>query len=281
MKMVITLSNSSIPHYQKIFRPIRSRKISRHFFMGNFARENDASKAEINLDVLFAQGAFKNVYKGKYTIGERAGQECVCKMFKSGSVYEDSYFENELKVVHKALEIINRFNDDQIIDKRIWLNKPDIWTFVKGSSREGQKNLMEPLIANYEKFNSNSGWIPSEKNPWIEVLQALSHYSFHFTGRQLLLCDLQGGIYRDGYVLTDPVVMSMTQEYGPTDLGARGISTFFAEHQCNAFCNSNWGLPADKKKYFPVQKGSSMMKLPTRATRAPLTGKSRLSELTE
>jgi hypothetical protein len=120
---------------------------------------------------------------------------------------------------------------------------------------------MEPMIANFEKFNSNTGWTPNESSPWI------SHYSYHTTNRKLLFCDLQGGIYKDGFIITDPVIMSTTQEYGPTDL----ISTFFARHKCNKFCNKQWVMPHDKKVYFKVQKGSAMA-LPTRGTRAPLTG---------
>ena len=39
----------------------------------------------------------------------------------------------------------------------------------------------------------------------------LSHYSYHVSNGAYLLCDLQGGVYKDGVVLTDPVVMSVTQ----------------------------------------------------------------------
>lgn len=101
-------------------------------------------------------------------------------------------------------------------------------------------------------------------------MQALSHFSFHATKGQLLFCDLQGGVYKDGFVITDPVIMSMKQEYGPTDLGSKGISTFFSRHKCNKFCRAEWSSPIDKKVYFKVQKGSSMI-LPTRATRTALT----------
>ena len=87
----------------------------------------------------------------------------------------------------------------------------------------------------------------------------------------MLFCDLQGGVYKDGYVITDPVIMSTTKEYGPTDFGSEGISTFFARHKCNKYCDKNWMLPEDKKVYFKMQKGSAMM-LPTRHSRAPLTG---------
>lgn len=250
--------------------------------MTNYARENNSSRATVSMDTVYAQGAFKNVYKGKYTTGDRAGQDCVCKIFKSGSVFEESFFDSELKVVNKALEIINRFNDDSVINKRIWLNMPAVWTFLEESDRAGEKSLIEPMIDNFEKFNSNTGWTPEESSPWIQVMQALSHYSYHSTNGQLLFCDLQGGVYKDGFVITDPVIMSMTQVYGPTDLGSEGISTFFARHKCNNFCNSQWMAPKNKKVFFKVQKGSAMI-LPTKRSRAPLTAKSmnQLPELIE
>lgn len=237
----------------------------------NYARQNNASKATITMEVLFAEGSFKNVYKGIYIEGERKGEACVCKIFKSGSVFENSYFKNELKVVEKALEIINKFNVDGFVNQNIWLNMPTIWVFDKNFTRPGEKALVEPMIANFEKFNSNTGWMPTESSPWIEVMQALSHFSYHSTDRKLLLCDLQGGIYKDGFIITDPVIMSNIQEYGPTDLGSDGISTFFAYHRCNKFCRKDWLAPApqDKKKYFKVQKGSAMMR-PMSASGVPL-----------
>lgn len=60
-------------------------------------------------------------------------------------------------------------------------------------------------------------------------MQALSHFSFHISGGHLLLCDLQGGLMRNGVSLTDPVIMSRDMAYGVTDLGTKGISNFFSQ----------------------------------------------------
>ncbi|KAK4007968.1 alpha-protein kinase 1 [Daphnia magna] len=237
--------------------------------MSDYARENKSTDAKIFCNTIFASGSFKNVYRGEYTKGERAGEECVCKIFKSGSVYEESYFQVELKVVAKALEIVNKFNRDKHIDQNIWLNQPAVWTFIEGN-KNGEKAIIEPMITNFEKFNSNTGWTPEESSPWINAMQSLSHFSYHTTNRRLLFCDLQGGIYKDGFVLTDPVIMSTNQEYGPTDLGAHGISTFFASHRCSKYCKAHWLVPHDKKVYFTIQKGSAMV-LPGRQSRAALT----------
>ena len=138
----------------------------------DFGRKNNALKAGMDLSKIYSSGGFKNVYKGKYTEGERKEQECVAKVFKTGSVYEESFFASELKVVAKALQIINRFNNDGIINKEIWLNEPAVWTFV-GGNLINSKALIEPMIENFEKFNSNTGWTPNQTSPWIEVMQAL------------------------------------------------------------------------------------------------------------
>lgn len=232
----------------------------------DFGRKNFSKQASIDRSTVFAVGGFKLVYKGTYVEGRRKGEACVCKVFKSGSVFENSFFDNEMKIVNKAAELINRFNSRGIIDKDIWLNRPEIWEFTANQ----EKNLMEPMITNFEKFNSNTGWTPFETNPWVEVMQALSHFSYHTSNRRVLLCDLQGGVYSDGFVITDPVIMSMDQNYGPTDLGPEGISCFFSRHVCNDYCQSNWLEPLEQQPYFRCQAGTTMM-LPTRHTRQPLT----------
>jgi hypothetical protein len=61
---------------------------------------------------------------------------------------------------------------------------------------------------------------------------------------------LSGGLYRDGVVLTDPVIQSLDKRYGPGDLGHRGISTFFARHRCNKYCRREWIRPNQPVAYF-------------------------------
>jgi len=87
--------------------------------------------------------------------------------------------------------------------------------------------------------------------------QALSHFSYHVTAGELVLCDLQGGWSADrGFVLTDPVILSSNgkRAYGPTDLSEAGISTFFARHKCNQFCKQHWRKPARCVECFPASK---------------------------
>jgi hypothetical protein len=224
-------------------------------------RTNNAHNASFSheaLDYPFSSGTFRWVALGKYTDGARQGEKCVCKWFKSGSVYEQEFFADDIKAVQKAAHIIQEWNSRNFIDKTIMLNIPQVWRFTDGCSRAGQRALIEPFIEKYKKFNSNSGWA-DDSIPWSRLLQALSHFSYHASRGQLVLCDLQGGIYSNGVSLTDPAVCSVSKSYGVTDLGSAGISNFFSQHRCNEFCRSEWTRPADQTQYLPVQRGSSMM----------------------
>jgi len=129
---------------------------------------------------------------------------------------------------------------------------------------------VEPFIESWQKFNSNSGWM-DDSTPWPRVMQALSHFSYHASSGRSVLCDLQGGVYSDGVVLTDPVILSRARQYGVTDLGPEGISSFFARHECNEFCKSSWRKPKETCAYFPAQQGTSMVHVATQRSRAAVT----------
>ncbi|KAL7950231.1 kinase-like protein [Trichoderma barbatum] len=208
-----------------------------------------------------AEGSFRWVAKGKYTAGPRQDQACVAKWFKSGAAFSDDYFKYDILAVDKARETVNRFNHLRIVNQTIKINVPGVWTFAEDCSDDwkGQKCLTEPFIQNYQKFNSNSGW-NAKSTTWSEVMQALSHFSYHVSGGMYVLCDLQGGIYQHEVVLSDPVIPSRHREYGVTDLGADGISSFFSNHECNGYCRSNWTRPANPTQIFQPTPRTTMIK---------------------
>lgn len=246
------------------------------------ARRNNASRATFTqnaLDRPFASGSFRWVAKGVYTEGDRANEPCVCKWFKTGGVLESRFYDTDIKTSNKAIEIVSKWNDAAMIDRNVQINLPEVWTFNSNcrSDFSNRKVLQEPFITDYQKFNSNTGWADSSV-PWNRVMQALSHYSYHVMGGRMLLCDLQGGVYQDGVVLTDPVINSMSREYGPTDLGREGISSFFAHHVCNEYCRSNWQSPKKPTSYYRATAhttmkavGGNRQHVPTRGSRAPMT----------
>ncbi|KAI0973660.1 kinase-like domain-containing protein [Xylaria arbuscula] len=239
------------------------------------SRHNHSTSASIDRTYLFASGTFKNVYEGQYIEGRRAGERCVAKEFKESSPYEEKYFEEEMKIIRTSQKIIDDWHDAGIVRNHILLNIPEIWVY-RGRRRDAF-SLVEPMINNYEKFNSNSGWVNRSTGDWGELMQALSHFSFHNSDGKLLLCDLQGGVYQDGYILSDPVIMSKDNgKYGPTDLGIDGIRLFFEKHRCTRFCRAEWRTPRHTSQgTIRVRQGTSMVRpreLPARGSRRVIRG---------
>lgn len=198
------------------------------------------------LEERWDQGQFRWVHKGQYVGGLQHGQLCVHKEFKTGSVYEDSFYSKDILAVKKATSINREFNiySKNIMGrKQIYIIQPRVWQkSIPDSTGRHKKFLTEPMLeGRFLKFNSNSGYTDGA-----ELMQALSHFSYHHTNRKHLQCDLQGGHYEDCcYILTDPIIMSSdnSKEYGAGDLGSEGIDNFFAQHKCNKFCCPFWDKP--------------------------------------
>lgn len=218
-------------------------------------RSNESSRrAVFDWTVIYASGSFRDCVLGEYRGGPRTGQKAVAKTFKDKYRYMSmSFFDTDEAAVEKALHIISSFNGNKFIPDIIRLNIPERW-----KRDDGEFMFVEPFIENFDKFNSNTGWISKQQGYWYEVLQSLSHFSYHLSSGQFLLCDLQGGIFRNGVILTDPVVCSRSSRFGPADLGFEGISTFFARHKCNRYCRDEWTKPRDARVYYSESEGTSM-----------------------
>lgn len=137
---------------------------------------------------------------------------------KTGPVELEKLFWDELHACTTAANLIEKFNNCKVVDKPVKLNRPEVWQY----SANSKLILIEPYIEKFQKFNSNTGWVAKDDHPWNQILQALSHYSYHASGGACVLCDLQGAIYDEFVVLTDPVIMSRTVEFGATDMGPNG-----------------------------------------------------------
>lgn len=99
-----------------------------------------------------------------------------------------------MTVIEEAQEIIDAWNNARLFHTPVMLSIPQIWTY----EASGEKCLTEAFIHNFQKFNSNSGWAAQSGDEWSDALQALSHFSYHHSGGEMVLCDIQGGIYSDG-----------------------------------------------------------------------------------
>jgi hypothetical protein len=177
---------------------------------------------------------------------------------------ETEYFAEDFRVADTAIYYAERWNRFAESDETILITKGHVIT-----SNSGIRYLAEPLIRNFRKFTSNSGWVDGDGSWTTEAMAAFSHYTYHKSNGQLMVCDLQGR-YRDNrrfrsgksrFELTDVAICSRSRSYGPTDLSEKGIETFFAHHTCNQFCNidEHWLKPAYPQSWFPKNSSSTSM----------------------
>ena len=72
-------------------------------------------------------------------------------------------------------------------------------------------------------------------------MQAFAHWTFRYTQRELLVCDIQGVLDGRRFRLTDPAINSRpgpggAWAFGRTDRGEVGQNDFFKTHRCRALC---------------------------------------------
>ena len=232
------------------------------------ARTNLTSQdVSLNRYEILGEGAFRMAYGGTYIGGSRNQQEAVCKCFKDQyRPLESEFFRYDYKIVDRAIEYAEQWNSFCEEKKEILMTKGDVKTIGR------KQYLVEPLIRYFTKFTSNNGWIESEQEEgWkVLVMEAFSHYTYYKSGGQLIVCDLQGRYRHDKYEsrrcrfeLTDPAICSRRRSYGPTDLGEKGIESFFANHECNRFCHADgnhWASPRQQRVWFEASSGTSMLR---------------------
>lgn len=177
---------------------------------------------------------------------------------------EEEFFQADWSIADRAIDYAEEWN--RFASTTILVTRGDVWRI--GNT----KYLVEPLIRYFTKFTSNNGWIASEDEEGWSVLamEAFSHYTYHASGGQLIVCDLQGRYRNNSYnrsksrfELTDPAICSRQRTYGPTDLGEKGIESFFANHYCNRFCHADgnrWASPRSQRNWFVASSATSMMR---------------------
>lgn len=230
------------------------------------ARTNLSSQSvTLHHGIIVGQGAFRIAYAGTYNGGNRNQQEAVCKRFRDNyGVMEKEFFQSDFKIADKAIDFAEAWNDVNDGRHKILITRGDVMTIG------GRKYMVEPLIRYFEKYTSNNGWIASEDViGWeVQAMEAFTHFTYHRSGGQMIVCDLQGRYRFNRYArnksrfeLTDVAISSRRRNYGPTDLGEKGIETFFANHTCNQFCHCDgyWSRPRNPTRWFSPNSQTSML----------------------
>lgn len=216
----------------------------------------------IGLDAAFLRkprfkGSVFNVGIAHNYLGSQQGARCIVKWPRTSQDCDrdDHLLRMAVTVVDMAAKVVYQFQQQFDLGPwRIVINKPRIIQ----SQLDGVPlhALMEPYIPGFRKFNSNSGWALRSKRTYNRILQALSHFSYVLSNRQLVLCDLQGGVDEENkiIVLTDPAIVTFKgKQFGCADTGRKGMRNFFHHHECNHLCQ-HLPMPHDKKLFFrPVE----------------------------
>jgi len=205
-----------------------------------------------------AEGAFRVCYLGKDTV---TGQPIVLKKFIEHNSMEEKYWTEDIQASREAQRFAKQFNAEVKSSKQIRFIEPVVYecsSNICAPFLKGEKILVEPFLGKdaYVKFNSNSGW---ENEDCGFTMAAFSHFTYHSSGGEMLVCDLQGVKTEDGYILTDPAICSVRQAFGSTDIGESGIRSFFANHQCTELCKSTWRRHGSPKQYRRVIMGTTFL----------------------
>lgn len=213
----------------------------------------------------FDKGASRLAFKGKWCCGRR-NEMCVTKVFIKDFADQIGHWEADTKASQKANELAEEFNNCFSLLKSIKFIIPEIMAMQEyacfklfwfipipaqvrdktGESQTESYNIAKTgdyvaiedfLEGNYKKWIANNGYV--NPNLSTEVIEAFSHFTYHNSNGELLVCDIQGVEKAGYYHLTDPAIHSASGPgyYGPTDLGTVGFQLFFNNHKCNQYCN--------------------------------------------
>ena len=171
------------------------------------------------------------------------GQKCVVKAKKDECLWEPTAWNITLKIQEKSQQLAEGFNKSSSINCPIsFPNVTVMKVSAKGNLYAGlQLNeyvVVEEFInGTFKKWCNNYGFIsPETATGSAQMMPAFMHWSWVTTEGELMISDLQG-VHRDNcFKLTDPAILSLSGEYGRTDMGIEGMAMFFLHHKCNEFC---------------------------------------------
>ena len=196
----------------------------------------------------FAEGRFRRAYMGTWISPSwRKGQLCVVKELKDNYTWQASDWDTTKLIQEEAQGMAEGFNAYSRSNYPINFTKIDVMPVISQSNPNRTPKLGEYVVVEdyiegtFKKWCNNYGFISQEAKSTAISMPAFMHWSWYHTKGQMMIADLQGVKQPDGYLLTDPVILSDDGQYGCTDMGVEGMAMFFTKHNCNAFCKK---LPA-------------------------------------
>jgi len=141
------------------------------------------------------------------------------------------------KISHRPMDVDHELAK---LDNTMKKDCDDMMIIEEGSEDEESSDDEDDSHGYHvEDDNSNNDFKPSD------YLQAFSHFTYLFTNRKVLVCDLQGVYNTDSvpptFELSDPAIHYRSKKgrnmvFGRTDKGQKGIQLFFNSHKCTGIC---------------------------------------------
>ena len=189
----------------------------------------------------FAEGRFRRAYRGKWTAPPSdAGHPCVVKELKEEYSWKPTDWDTTLKITERAKELAIPFNAEIRTNKPISFTDVHVMVVVSNPNPHERPMLNEYVTCEdyipgqFKKWCNNYGYIDEESSS----LHAFMHWSWGHSNGEEMIADLQGVRNPHSFKLTDPVIMSLAESYGATDMGVEGMTMFFLKHRCNRFCQN-------------------------------------------
>lgn len=92
-------------------------------------------------------------------------------MFKRSVVYKDHFFDQEMAVIDKAMDIVDAFNAAKCLTRKVYLNRLLVGRWLPNLPNPNERALMEPFLTELEKWNS--GWVATDSR-WSYATCAIS-----------------------------------------------------------------------------------------------------------
>ena len=194
---------------------------------------------------MFAQGRFRLAYMGTWVRPKsREGQKCVVKHLKESYTWKPSDWDTTIKVYDVARNFaqgFSRFTNAKrtikFVDVHVMKCLSSHGQINHGPKRKEYNVVEEYIPGRYTKWCNNFNyWNDTESST--AYMQAFSHWSWCHTQGESMIADLQGVYSNYQYTLTDPAVLSLSNEYDSSDMGLAGIIMLLLNHTCNGICKS-------------------------------------------
>lgn len=189
----------------------------------------------------FAEGGFRYAIRGTWVRHPtKAGQKCVVKHFKESCTWAPNQWDLTIKMYRDAEDLANGFNNFYRTDRPIKFTDVTLMKCIKqhtSGPQCGEYIVIEDYLdGRFTKWCNNYGFW--DENELTQSMPAFMHWSWVHTKGQKMIGDLQGIRTMKEYVLTDPALLSLSGEYGNTDMGIEGMGLLLLSHKCNSICKN-------------------------------------------